>query len=220
MKIRESGMPEEALWESFFDVDLVLCRLGIDRSMADVMELGCGYGTFTLPVARRISGLLRAFDVEKDMVVRTRQRAAEAGLRNVVVKQRDVIHSGFGAAPGSQDGCLLFNILHCDEPIAILREARRCMRPGGRVLAVHWRSDVATPRGPSLAIRPRPQQIVSWAIRSGLQPEGAGLDLPPWHFGLVLRVPAVKPTDRDWGRPHDGSSSPDPCKATQMARAW
>jgi hypothetical protein len=30
MKIRDSGMPEEAYWESLFDVPLVLARLGID----------------------------------------------------------------------------------------------------------------------------------------------------------------------------------------------
>ena len=56
MKLRESGMPEESCWESLFDVELALDRLGIDRSLQDVVELGCGYGTFTIPVARRISG--------------------------------------------------------------------------------------------------------------------------------------------------------------------
>jgi SAM-dependent methyltransferase len=196
VKIRESGMPEEALWESLFDVDLVLFLLGIDRSMADVTELGCGYGTFTLPVAQKISGTLRTFDIEKDMVARTQRRAAEAGLQNVVVERRDVIQSGFGVAPGSQDGCLLFNILHCDEPIAMLHEARQCVRPGGRILALHWRSDVPTPRGPSPAIRPRPDQIASWAARCELQPAGEAIVLPPWHFGLVLRVPAAEPTER------------------------
>ena len=43
MRIRESGMPEEGYWESLFDVDLVLNRLGIGRSLRDVAELGCGH---------------------------------------------------------------------------------------------------------------------------------------------------------------------------------
>jgi hypothetical protein len=30
MKVRESGMPEEAYWESLFDVSLILARLGVD----------------------------------------------------------------------------------------------------------------------------------------------------------------------------------------------
>jgi SAM-dependent methyltransferase len=156
VKIRESGMPEETYWESLFDVNLVISRLGIDRSLGAVIELGCGYGTFTLPVAHRVRGTLHAFDIEKNMVDRTHQRIVEAGLQNVVLKRRDVIHSGFGVAQGSQAGCLLFNILHSDETNAILCEARRCVRPGGSIFVIHWRSDVATPRGPSLAIRPRP----------------------------------------------------------------
>jgi len=44
MKLRESGMPEEAYWETLFDVGLILDRLGIDAQLKNVVELGCGYG--------------------------------------------------------------------------------------------------------------------------------------------------------------------------------
>ena len=107
MKVRESGMPEEAYWESLFDVPLILDRLGIDARLKDVMELGCGYGTFTLPVARRISGVIEAVDIEPGMIERTRQRAQAAGLRNVRCQLRDVMRDGFGGEPGSRDACLL-----------------------------------------------------------------------------------------------------------------
>ena len=49
-------MPDETFWESLFDLPLILDRLDIDETIRDVAEIGCGYGTFTLPVARRISG--------------------------------------------------------------------------------------------------------------------------------------------------------------------
>ena len=45
-------MPEEAYWETLFDVRLILDRLGIDSNLKDVVELGCGYGTFAIPVLR------------------------------------------------------------------------------------------------------------------------------------------------------------------------
>lgn len=64
MKVRESGMPDEAYWETLFDVDLILDRLGIDFQMPKVVEFGCGYGTFTIPVAQRISGILTTVDVD------------------------------------------------------------------------------------------------------------------------------------------------------------
>jgi tRNA G46 methylase TrmB len=53
MKLRESGMPEEAYWETLLDAPLILDRLGVDARLRDVVELGCGYGTFAIPVAKR-----------------------------------------------------------------------------------------------------------------------------------------------------------------------
>ena len=188
MKLRESGMPEEAYWETLFDVPLILDRLGIDARLKNVVELGCGYGTFTIPVARRISGTVTTFDIDEAMIERTRQRAAAAGAWNVLYIVGDVFADGFGGEAGSKDACLLFNILHCEEPVRLLAEAARVVRPGGAVLVIHWRYDPATPRGPNLEIRPRPEQIAGWAKETGLlEAEGPAIDLPPWHYGLRLR---------------------------------
>ena len=49
MRVRESGMPPQDYWDSFFDVDRILDELLLDSSRRDVLEFGCGYGTFTLP---------------------------------------------------------------------------------------------------------------------------------------------------------------------------
>jgi SAM-dependent methyltransferase len=175
MKIRDSGMPDEAYWESLFNVPLILSSLGIDR-FHDVAELGCGYGTFSIPIAQAISGTLYTYDVDSAMIARTKQRAA--GLR-VVCEYRDVIDSGFGV---QVDAVLLFNILHCEQPIKLLRHAAAA---GREVLVIHWRYG-ETPRGPSLNIRPRPELIMEWGREAGLQPIGEVIDLPPWHYGLRL----------------------------------
>jgi SAM-dependent methyltransferase len=146
-------------------------------------------------VARRIAGTLTTFDVDPAMVERTRQRAAAAGAWNILCVLRDVFADGFGGTAGSQDACLLFNILHCEEPTRLLAEAARVVRPGGAVLVIHWRWDTATPRGPSMAIRPKPVEIVAWAQETGvLEAEGPPIDLPPWHYGLRLR--RAKPATR------------------------
>jgi SAM-dependent methyltransferase len=191
MKVRESGMPEEAYWETLFDAGLILERMGIDARLRDVVELGCGYGTFTVPVAGRISGLLTTCDVEEAMLERSKERATEAGVSNVVYTLRDVFTTGFGVERGSQDAVLLFNILHTEEPARLLSEAARAVRPGGTVLVIHWRYDSATPRGPSMEIRPRPEQIVAWAEQTNqLRAENGVVALPPWHYGLrLLRLP-------------------------------
>jgi len=191
VKVRDSGMPERGAWERLFDVELILDRLGVVGALGDVVELGCGHGTFTVPLARRVGGWVHAFDLEPEMVETTRRRAAHEGLRNVAVECRDVVADGFGLPAGTQDACLLFNILHHDDPVALLALAADVVRPGGRVLVIHWRHDASTPRGPDLSIRPRPEQIGEWAAATGaLGVDGGVIDLPPWHYGLRLLKPA------------------------------
>ena len=188
VKVRDSGMPEQAYWESLFDVEGVLAGLAVDGKIGDAAEVGCGYGTFTVPVARRIGGTLHSFDIEPEMVRITRARACAAGLKNVRLTVRDIAADGFGLPPASTDAVLLFNILHAENPRELLAAAREIARPGGRVLVIHWRSDVPTPRGPDLAIRPRPEQVAAWARSVGLGPGPSQL-LPPWHFGMALTRP-------------------------------
>ncbi len=121
------------------------------------------------------------------MVEATTRRARDAGLGNVAVERRDVLTDGFGLPAGSQDACLLFNILHHDDPVGLLALAAEVVRPGGRVLVIHWRHDASTPRGPDLSIRPRPEEIGEWAAATGvLGVDGGVIDLPPWHYGLRL----------------------------------
>ena len=198
-------MPEESYWETLFDVGGILDKLEIDSRLRDVVELGCGYGTFTVPVAQRVSGTVTTFDIDGAMVERTRQRAAAAGAFNVLYVVRDVLAHGFGVEPASQDACLLFNILHCEEPAFLLNEAARIVRPGGFVHVIHWRYDPTTPRGPSMDIRPRPEQVIEWANGTGsLECQTPVLDLPPWHYGIRLQRKdaasvsvTIKPSLRD-----------------------
>jgi SAM-dependent methyltransferase len=179
MRIRDSGMPDEAYWESLFDVPLILSRLGIAQ-FHDVAELGCGYGTFSIPVARAIGGTLYTFDVERSMLARTAERGR--GLR-IDSQLRDIMSEGFGVRV---DAVLLFNILHCEEPVRLLQHAADALKPGGEVLVIHWRHDIATPRGPAANIRPNPSQIAGWAADAGLSASQV-IDLPPWHYGLRLQ---------------------------------
>ncbi len=191
MKLRDSGMPDEQYWESLFDVGLIVSALGITSDLGDVAELGCGYGTFTVPLARAVSGTVYTFDIDPAMVARTEQRLRQAELENAVCRRRDVMEHGFGLGAASVDAVLLFNILHCEEPERLLRNAAEIVRPAGWVLVIHWRVDPGTPRGPSLDIRPRPEQVIAWAGQAAqLMPVGGTIDLPPWHYGLRFRQAA------------------------------
>ncbi len=89
MKIRDSGMPEESLWETFFNSREILAKLGFTGREGDVVEFGCGYGTFTIPAARMTSHTVYALDVEPEMIEATRQKIEESALANIRLIQRD-----------------------------------------------------------------------------------------------------------------------------------
>lgn len=183
-------MPEEGMWAGFFEPQAVLRTLGLTPSCGDVVDFGCGYGTFTIPAARTASGVVHAFDVEPDMVRATQEKAEAGGLRNVRVYLRDFVADGSGLPPASVGYAMLFNILHAEKPEVLLQEAFRVLAPGGVLAIVHWNYDPATPRGPSMDIRPRPEQCRQWAEQCGfrLLPPGV-VPLPPYHFGMAFVRP-------------------------------
>ncbi|SDL47362.1 hypothetical protein SAMN05660860_00723 [Geoalkalibacter ferrihydriticus] len=68
MKVRDSGMPDEEMWNSFFSPAKILALLGLDADTRGVAKFGCGYGTFSLAAARLTQGMVHAFDIEPAMV--------------------------------------------------------------------------------------------------------------------------------------------------------
>lgn len=185
MKIRESGMPEREMWENFFDPVKVLATLGISSQTGDVAEFGCGYGTFTIPTAKVIKGKFYALDIEPDMIRVTDEEAKKHGLSNVQTVMRDFITEGSGLPDGSVDYVMLFNILHLEKPMILINEAKRILRDGGKLGIIHWNYDPKTPRGPSMDIRPKPEDCIKWAESAGFS-NAVQYDLKPYHYGIVL----------------------------------
>ncbi len=187
MKVRESAMPPEELWVTFFDPPQVLARLLFDGS-GDVAEFGCGYGTFTVAAAKRTKGEVYAFDIEPDMLAATAAKARELHLDNVRTIRRDFLDDGTGLPDASTRFAMLFNILHAPEPMLMIEEAARILQPAGRVGVIHWNPS-GTPRGPDPSIRPKPEQCAAWLESAGFSIELSPSALPPFHFGLVGRKP-------------------------------
>lgn len=188
MKVRESDMPAEELWESFFQPFEILSTLGVTTTVVDVAEFGCGYGTFTIPTAKVIPGKIYALDIEPEMVNAVKKRGQISGLANVVAVRRDFIADGSGLADSSVDYVMLFNILHDERPERILKEAYRILTPGGRVGIIHWKYDSSTPRGPPMEIRPKPDQVYEWTLNAGFTYVSTH-DFKPYHYGLVFSKP-------------------------------
>ena len=186
MKIRDSGMPEQRMWERFFNPSNALSAMGVSDDIKDVAEFGCGYGTFTIPAAKIVSGTVYAIDIEKEMTSLTEREAKRNNLQNIKIMFRDFVVDGTGLEDESVDYVMLFNILHIEHPEILLKESYRILRPGGKLGIIHWNYDPKTPRGPSMDIRPKPEQCVMWAEEIGFIRVGQ-YDLKPYHYGIVLK---------------------------------
>ncbi len=183
-------MPPVELWESFFGSPAdIFDALGCHTVHGDAVEFGCGYGTFTVALAPRVSGSLYALDIDPTMVSATAARAEQMGMVNIKSEQRDFVSAGSGRLDGSVSLVMLFNILHIEEPLDLLCETHRILRGDGVAAVIHWKHDIETPRGPPLAIRPPPQLCREWAERTGFRCRRLVHQLPgyPWHWAMLLQ---------------------------------
>lgn len=185
MKIRESGMPDRDMWQNFFDPHKILKTLGMNNQVLNVAEFGCGYGTFTIPAAKIVKGTIYAFDIEPEMIEITNEEAKNNHLHNVKTILRDFVTQGSGLLGKSVEYVMLFNILHHEHPWALLEEAHRILKKDGKLGIIHWNYDSTTPRGPSIDIRPKPEECIQWAKRSGFR-DPVLHDLKPYHYGITL----------------------------------
>jgi ubiquinone/menaquinone biosynthesis C-methylase UbiE len=186
MKVFDSGMPEEAYWNSLFDIKAVLAWLNVAEEVSPIAEIGCGYGTFTIPIAAAAGGTLHAFDIDPLMLERARHNAEGAGVQNVEFHERDVLERGTGLPTASMRTVLLFNILHSVENRILLTEASRVLQPSGAAFIMHWRKDIATPRGPRLESRPDLRTVLDQVDGLDLSFCGNSRNIPPYHWGMQL----------------------------------
>ncbi len=185
MKIRESGMPEESYWESFFNPDMILSKLQFDGTIKNALEFGSGYGTFTIPAAKIIKGNIYALDIDSSMIERLKQKITEESIPNINVRQIDFIKEGTKLNDSTMDYTMLFNILHTKDPVKLLNEAYRILKPNGKIGIIHWIYSADTPRGPSLKIRPKPEQCINWLMEANFKLVSEVIPLPPYHYGII-----------------------------------
>lgn len=98
-----------------------------------VLEVGCGTGFFTIPVAKLVGdhGSLIAMDVLSDYIERVSKRVRDAELKNVRVIKRDALDTKLDSE--SIDTVLLFGVIPFPSlPLGrLLPEMHRVLKPGG-----------------------------------------------------------------------------------------
>jgi ubiquinone/menaquinone biosynthesis C-methylase UbiE len=138
-----------------------------------LLEIGPGTGYYTLPVAGWVSpnGTLDIVDVQQEMLDHTMRRGREAGIEHVRPTLADARELPF--PDDTFDGAYLVTVLgEVPDQDAALRELRRVVRPGGRIVVGELFGDPHMVTHSALAER---------AETAGLRVERK-LGGPLWHF--------------------------------------
>lgn len=154
--------------------DLFIERVGVDRGQL-LLDVGCGTGAPALRAVEVLGCRAVGLTVSAAQARRARQRAQGAIARRVDFLMADAQSLPFG--DGRFDGAwALESIFHVGDRLSALREVRRVLRPGGRLVLsdlVELRPLDARQRGVTRALQiasiGRPGQYEEWLDRSGLE---------------------------------------------------
>jgi SAM-dependent methyltransferase len=104
-----------------------------------ILEIGCGTGAFTVPLAHAVGprGEVVGADISTAMLAGARKRLAEAGLSNVTLVEADAQTQPFD--PGRFDLIASrFGVMFFANPAAAFANLVAAARPGGRLCFACW----------------------------------------------------------------------------------
>ena len=108
-----------------------------------VADLGAGSGFYTLAAAKAVgaSGKVYAIDIDSDLLKRIKDEAGNMNIKNVEIISGDLEKTGgTKLADESADAAIVSNILfQVSNKDALVKEARRILKTGGRVLVIDWK---------------------------------------------------------------------------------
>jgi ubiquinone/menaquinone biosynthesis C-methylase UbiE len=165
--------PSRAEWQR---PDRVVELLALAPGMS-VADLGAGTGYFESRLSAAVGpkGKVLALDLEHDMVVYMRERAAREGTTNVEVRASAADDPLIAAA--SMDRILIVNTWHhLPARGAYAKKLAASLKPGGFVLVVDF--TLAAERGPPKQHRVAPDAVIAELAQGGLRGELVEAGLP------------------------------------------
>lgn len=176
----------------FIDPQRIVGYFGLSKGDY-VADFGAGHGYFAIPMARIVGGDGRvyAIDIQKATLDVIRSKAKIENLLNIELVWADLEEpDGSHIKSEYVDFVVIANILYqVEKKEAVLREAYRILRKGGRVAIIEWEEiQDRSGLGPPAHLRISKRQLKDLAQRVGFEADrefGAGSH----HYGLLFRKP-------------------------------
>lgn len=190
-------MPDPDWWEAPWpDPAQVLSSLGIEPHM-EVVDLCCGYGLFTAPLAR-MRRHVTAIDTDPAMLDKARARLLGAGITNCDFIASDAYDVPHIVREPVDFGLIANNFHGVPDKKRLSRAVASILKPGGHFALVNWhrhpredRPVLGQPRGPKTEMRMKPEAVAGAVEESGLKLEHV-VELPPYHYGEIFARPLCK----------------------------
>jgi ubiquinone/menaquinone biosynthesis C-methylase UbiE len=147
---------------------LNLESIGLRAGMV-FMDIGCGYGFFTIPAAQIVSeqGRVYAVDVSASAINRLKREAAEKGLKNVTATVGAAEETVFCSE--CADFVFYSIVLHdFRDPAKVLQNAKHMLKPTGTLVNLDWKKK-RMPIGPPMSIKFSEEQASSLIKQAGFR---------------------------------------------------
>lgn len=164
----------------------ILNKLELREGMK-IANLGCGNsGHFVFPSAKMVgdNGRVYAVDILKSALSSIESKLKLQNFTNVVPIWSDIEVFG-GAKDIIDESCDAAYLVNLHAKSAMIKEALRTLKKGGKLLLVDWKT-VASPFGPPTKDRISAEEAKKRAGEFGLELEQE-FDAGPHHWGLIYR---------------------------------
>lgn len=191
-----TAMPDSDWWEVLWPRPAeIIVALGV-KPGGDVVDLCCGDGLFTLPLAQ-IARRVLAIDIDPMMLGRARAKLAAAGAMNC-----DFVEGDAGSVSEMVrqpvDFVLIANTFHgVPQKDRLASAVAAVLKPGGGFAVINWRrrpreetTVLGQPRGPKTEMRMEPAEVVAAVQPAGLKLVGV-IELPPYHYAAIFERPTT-----------------------------
>lgn len=187
-----TAMPDRDWWSALWPDPMGTLRaLGIEPAMT-VLDLCCGDGYFTAPLADLVGGNVYALDIDPVMLRQARAEVARHCTSVVKWICGDALDMT-KLVPEAVNYVLMANTFHgVPQKAELARAVATVLRPGGRFTLVNWHPRpreqtlvLGKPRGPRTDMRMSPKAVCQVVEPAGFDLERI-VELPPYHYGVIF----------------------------------
>lgn len=189
-----TAMPDEGWWRKLWpEPKQVIALLGIRPEM-EVVDLCCGDGLFTAPLALASRHVI-AIDIDRGMLGLAKAKIAAVGATNCKLIEGDA-YAVAELVKRSVDFILIANTFHgVPDKLRLARSVAEVLKTGARFSVINWHrrpreetTVLGKPRGPKTEMRMEPNDVAAVVEPAGLKLAQV-IELPPYHYAAILNKP-------------------------------